>query len=96
MDASHPPAGYMKDSLGFVHIRGTVNNGALGNAIATLPVGYRIAAGYSLFSTTADTTGVGWGFCLMQVESGGIVVPLYGGGGAGAVNLNGISYKAEN
>ena len=99
MGTTHPPAGYMKDSLGFVHIRGTVTNGVLGNAIATLPVGYRPAATTSRFSTTSYTPGntPPWAICLMQVESSGVIAPIVNGGGIGSeVNLDGISYKAEN
>lgn len=36
--------GYLKDSLGFIHLRGTVANGTAGATITTLPVGFRPVA----------------------------------------------------
>lgn len=39
-DANHAQAGYMKDSLGFVHLRGLIKNGA-GTAVFVIPAGYR-------------------------------------------------------
>lgn len=39
------PAGYFKDSLGIVHLRGLVKDGTIGQAIFTLPAGYRPATG---------------------------------------------------
>ena len=33
--------GYMKDGMGFVHLRGRVKNGTLGGQAFTLPAGYR-------------------------------------------------------
>ena len=41
--SSEYPVSYMKDSLGFVHIRGTVKDGTPNATIFTLPVGYRPA-----------------------------------------------------
>jgi hypothetical protein len=40
------PVGYMKDSLGFVHIKGFIKSGTttLGTLVFTLPAGYRPAA----------------------------------------------------
>lgn len=37
----YAPAGYMKDSQGFVHFRGLIRNGAVGQAMFVLPEGYR-------------------------------------------------------
>lgn len=37
----HNPAGYFKDTLGIVHLRGLVKDGTVGQAIFTLPTGYR-------------------------------------------------------
>lgn len=43
-DSSNYTAGsYMKDSLGFVHLRGLVKTGTIGTTIFTLPSGYRPA-----------------------------------------------------
>ncbi|MCZ8276313.1 MAG: hypothetical protein O9314_21940 [Microcystis sp. LE19-4.1E] len=40
-DTTYNPAGYFKDSLGIVHLRGLVKNGTNNTTIFTLPVGYR-------------------------------------------------------
>ena len=37
------PSGYMKDHLGFVHLRGLVKTGTVGSPIFNLPAGYRPA-----------------------------------------------------
>ncbi|MGN7167965.1 hypothetical protein ACTHSJ_19065 [Paenibacillus cellulositrophicus] len=37
----YAPAGYMKDSEGFVHFRGLIRNGAVGQNMFVLPEGYR-------------------------------------------------------
>lgn len=39
--APYQSAGYVKDSFGFVHLRGMVNAGTVGLAIFTLPANYR-------------------------------------------------------
>ena len=41
MLGSYPPAGYMKDSLEFIHLQGLVRNGVADQVLFTLPVGYR-------------------------------------------------------
>lgn len=40
-DSGYNPAGYFKDSLGIVHLRGLIKNGALSKPVFTLPEGYR-------------------------------------------------------
>lgn len=46
------PAGYFKDSLGIVHIRGLVKDGTLPGTIFVLPESYRPAY-YMVFSTSS-------------------------------------------
>lgn len=46
---------YMKDALGFVHLRGIVKSGTIGTSIFTLPLGFRPAA---LFHQICDTAGL--------------------------------------
>ena len=41
--AAYNSAAYMKDSLGFVHLKGLVKDGTIGQAVFTLPAGYRPA-----------------------------------------------------
>lgn len=78
---------YMKDSLGFVHIRGLLKNGSLGMAAFTLPAGYRPIKTNSYTVPSNATTGV------VQVLGTGAVVPLSGSNVF--VYLDGIHYKAE-
>lgn len=56
-DAGHTP-GYYKDMFGYVHIRGTVRLGTLGQPIFTLPAGYRpamIIETIAMCNTGSDT-----------------------------------------
>lgn len=68
--SSFETAGYMKDELGFVHLKGMVKNGTAGAAIFTLPVGYRPAADvYSLNANGGSSPYVG----IVAVTSAGVV-----------------------
>jgi hypothetical protein len=42
--SGYAEAKYMKDNLGFVHLRGMVKSGNIGASIFTLPVGFRPSA----------------------------------------------------
>ena len=63
-------AAYMKDSLGCVHVRGTVQDGTPSTAIFTLPAGYRPSAterfACAAFETSASIAEV-------RVESTGVI-----------------------
>jgi hypothetical protein len=41
MDWSGDTVGFMKDSMGFVHIRGSITTGGLTGSVFTLPTGFR-------------------------------------------------------
>lgn len=49
---------YMKDGLGFVHIKGMANMPTTGQAMFTLPVGYRPADILQFVSITGGSFGV--------------------------------------
>lgn len=86
------PASFMKDTLGFVHLRGLMNCPVGLNQVAfVLPPGFRPAA--SLFTPLAvGVTGAG----NATITAAGSVQPfLPAGGGAQACGLDGISFKAE-
>jgi len=79
-------AGYMKDALGFVHLKGMVKTGTIGQKIFTLPVGYRPAeiniyavASYALFGD-------------VYINASGDVTPNVGS--SNWVSLSGIIFKA--
>jgi hypothetical protein len=50
-------ASYMKDSLGFVHIKGLVQSGSAASAIFNLPPGYRPIKHLSFVTTANDAIG---------------------------------------
>ncbi|MGK9253430.1 hypothetical protein [Paenibacillus humicus] len=68
-DGGTPPAGYMLDSSGYVHLRGLIKNGATagGTILFVLPKGYRVATQLNvpivcsaglISQLTIDSTGV--------------------------------------
>jgi len=81
-------AGYMKDSMGFVHLRGLVKDGSIGDevTICTLPAGYRPSgrAQYPVISNGA----IGW----CQVIADGKVCAQNGSNVW--FSLGGITFKA--
>lgn len=87
--AGYPPA-YMKDTLGFVHLRGSTDlNGVMANPICNLPAGYRPAQGIS-FSDS---------YRAISISATGDIDAMYDGSepmsANGAVNFNGITFFAE-
>lgn len=70
--ASYASAQYMKDSLGFVHIKGLVKGGANGSIIFTLPAGYRpLESQYIGPQSTGGT-----GYADLVLESTGNLKPF--------------------
>ncbi len=88
--ANYSPAGYFKDTLGIVHLRGAVKSGTIGQAIFTLPVGYRppkIEWHPAISSSPSTLT-----LSLVTVSSDGQVIAS-----AGAntwFSLDGITFRA--
>lgn len=80
-------AAYMKDTLGFVHFKGTVTTGTLSSVIFNLPAGYKPAQPRS-FPTMANGL-----FGRINVSTAGTVV--FAAGSASVVYLDGITYKGE-
>lgn len=66
------PAGYYKDPLGIVHLRGMIKSGVLDTGAFTLPAGYR-PANTDLFSVISNNA-VGW----LEVTNAGVVNPRFG------------------
>lgn len=79
-------AAYFKDALGIVHLRGMVKGGTIGQAIFTLPVGYR-PSGPLLFPTIA-TDAIG----RIDIDTTGAVKFL--SGTATWVTLSGVRFRA--
>lgn len=83
------PAGYWKDSLGVVHLRGYVRNGT--GVIFTLPTGYRPANNEFFNAMTYNLT--------LNVQATGFVVVGSDGGvtaynGSNAFMLDGLTFRA--
>jgi hypothetical protein len=83
--------GYLKDPMGFVHIRGLVFNGTNGLAAFTLPAGYR-PAGQAFFSGVQG--GGTWGY--IGVSTAGAVAPNMNVATANGMYIDGITFLAEN
>ena len=88
LGGSYPTVGYMKDSMGFVHLKGMVKGGVNSTIIFVLPVGYRPADDLGFAITATDA----WG--ELSLNFVGNVVPLMGNP-TGFVSLNQIIVKAE-
>ena len=88
---SYGYAGYMKDSLGFVHLRGSVKNGTatVGLALFTLPAGYRPSSAINVpvMAGAADASNYG----ALQIGIDGKI--LYLAGGNTGLSLSGITFK---
>lgn len=78
---------YMKDSRGFVHVRGLVKSGTVGATIFTLPAGYR-PAGSVRFAT--DSNGA---YAAVTVTAAGLITST---GSNTWVFLDAILFRAEN
>lgn len=88
------PAGYLKDPLGFVHLRGRFDTIGSGQEAFVLPAGYRPGNSDDLYPATAfnATTAVA---CFADIQSGGGVY-LYTAAGTTSASIGGITFLAEN
>jgi hypothetical protein len=79
--------GYMKDSQGFVHLRGTIKSGSIAATAFTLPAGYRPSAqiNFAVFSNGA--------FGQLQISSAGAITPQVGSNVS--FGLDGISFDTR-
>ena len=84
----HEPAGYCKDALGFVHLKGLIKLGTVDANAFVLPVGYRPA--YEQLFIIMGNGAVG----RLGVHADGSVRPQSPTNNAW-VQLNGITFKAE-
>lgn len=81
-------AGYYKDALGIIHLKGLVKSGTTSNAIFTLPTGYRPSQ-VAMFTVVA-----GPGVARIDISTNGAVyVAAYMASGTNAyVSLDGITF----
>jgi hypothetical protein len=89
---SYDAAGYFKDTVGIVHLRGLVKSGgAFPSTIFTLPAGYR-PNGHQSFSVPSYIGGADSGAGVVIVQSDGLVRASVGSDTY--IGLNGISFRA--
>jgi hypothetical protein len=82
------PAGYYKDALNRVHLRGYIMSGTVGNAAFTLPAGFRPEA--AVISGVLSNGAIG----RVDVNASGTVVPASPSNNA-SVSLENISFVAH-
>lgn len=89
------PAGFMKDSLGFVHLRGRLGGGTSGTMAFVLPAGYRPGPAGSAGTYPAggfdSTTPVAAGVAIDDTGD----VDIFYASGATDVGIGSISFFAE-
>ena len=80
---------YLKDPLGFVHLKGVVHNGSTGTGVFALPAGFRPSA------TTARPLGsTGLANATVEIDASGNVVAFISV--ASAIGFSGLTFLAEN
>jgi phage minor structural protein len=86
--SGYETAGYYKDALGFIHLKGVIKSGTMGAAAFTLPVGYRPSYKKMFIVPTAGGAG------RVDVDtSGNVIVVNYGSATNGYVSLDGITFN---
>lgn len=80
-------AGYMKDNMGFVHLKGLVKTGTPGTVLFTLPAGYRPGAYLRIAVIASGSYG------NLDIEtSGNITISV---GSSNFTGIDGVVFKAE-
>lgn len=85
-------AGYLKDPIGFVHLRGRIHGGTSGSTAFTLPAGYRPSA--TDYYSGVIATGASPGYVVIEAD-GTVLV----GSGSGSTADNSLAvppFLAEN
>lgn len=82
-------AGYAKDSLGVVHLRGDITGGSPGTTAFVLPKGLRPS--HALLIAVSDS--VGGSTAQIEIVNSGAIVPS-GAGAAGTTSFDGVSFVA--
>ena len=79
--------GYMKDSMGFVHLKGLVKTGSPGTVVFNLPAGYRPGSYLRIAIIASGTYG------NLDIQTSGDVTPTVGS--STFTGLDGVTFKAE-
>ena len=80
-------AGYYKDSMGVVHLKGTLKGGLGSSTMWNLPAGYRPSERQRFATSINDS------FSYVAIYTNGNIIPT-AAGGTGRTILNGISFRA--
>jgi len=80
------PAGYWKDPIGIVHVRGVIASGTINSMAFTLPVGYRPANTERLVAISNDAIG------RLEISNAGAVTPVIGSNVY--FSLDGMTFRA--
>ncbi len=88
---SYSTAGYYKDPLGIVHIRGMVKDGTADTAVFTLPAGYRpehllVPRAVGIPNALGGNPGV-------EISTAGVVKPFSSSGINSSLNLENIHFR---
>ena len=82
------PSGYLKDALGFVHLRGLIKSGTAPTSIFfVLPVGYR-----PLYTNLYNVHAGGANGRVDIDAAGNVYIQSYNGGNNGYISLDGITF----
>lgn len=81
-------AGFWRDPLGWVHLRGLIKSGTINTAAFTLPPGFRPATGAETFAVNSNGA-----FGTVQVGTDGVVTPTVGNNTY--VSLAGIHFRTS-
>jgi hypothetical protein len=84
--------GYYKDSLGNVHLRGLLRSGTIGQAMFTLPAGYRPEFRMVFPAVSATTGSAALTLTRADVATDGQVIAV--AGGTEYFSLDGITFRA--
>lgn len=87
-DSLHAQVGYMKDSLGFVHLRGLIKNGTLSAQVFLLPSGYRNTKHLHFASMSTGN------FAVVRIDTSGAIT-ISNTASTGYVTLDGITFMAD-
>lgn len=85
---AYETAAYMKDKLGFVHLKGVIKTGTIGTACFTLPAGYRPSA--TTYMACASNGSIG----VLQITSAGVATPV--NGSSSSFGISGLTFRADN
>lgn len=86
--SGYETAGYYKDALGFIHLKGLIKSGAMGTAAFVLPSGYRPS--YRKMFPVLTSGGIG----RVDIDTeGNVLIINYGTAANGYVSLDGIVFN---